>query len=222
MRIRVLGVAVLAAVLLAIPASALAKGASAATIHGPGLATPITLRGGGEPGSGTRLAELSEQAGLFAAMFGEADQGQVLSGRPGGALGPRYTVSYTVPVDQGSVELRQDLYPYAPGGPVSYTRPGQPLWSGEQAVGGWFRAPATLSAVLTSLGLPARPPAGAAEAAEPARPAEAAPQARAASAAAAPAGDPPVAGWVWVAAALAGGALLAGVLGVVARRHRRT
>jgi hypothetical protein len=220
MRIRALGVAVLAAVLIAIPTSALAKGASAATIDGPGLAAPITLRGGGEPGSGTGLAELSEQAGLFAAMFGEADQGQVLSGRPGGALGPRYTVSYTVPVDQGSVELRQDLYPYAAGGPVSYTRPGQPLWSGEQAVGGWFRAPATLPATLTSLGLPARPPAGAAGAAGAAEPAA---QVKAASAAAArPAGDSPVAWWVWVVAALSGGALLAGALGVVARRHRRT
>jgi hypothetical protein len=162
LKVRALGAAVLVAALLAIPATAMAKGAVAVTIKGPGLKAPITVRGVGEPGGDGQLADLSTQAGLFAAMFGQqgeqGEQGQILSARPGGDLGPRYAASYTVPVDNGSVEVRQDLYPYAPGGPVTYTEPGQPLWSGEQVVGGWFRAPSTLPAVLTSLGVPSRAP----------------------------------------------------------------
>jgi hypothetical protein len=159
LKVRALGAAVLVAALLAIPANAMAKGAVAVTIKGPGLKAPITVRGVGEPGGDGQLADLSTQAGLFAAMFGQqGEQGQILSARPGGDLGPHYTASYTVPVDNGSVEVRQDLYPYAPGGPVTYTEPGQPLWSGEQVVGGWFRAPSTLPAVLTSLGVPRRAP----------------------------------------------------------------
>src|SRR6266704_4237053 len=81
---RVLGLVlaggVAALVLLAlVPTAALAKGASAATIDGGGPGGPgngpngpITLRGDGEPGSGTDLGTLADLSGLFPAMFGQS------------------------------------------------------------------------------------------------------------------------------------------------------
>src|SRR6266545_4802339 len=143
MKARCLGTAVLALLLAVVPV-ALAKGASAATIKGPGLDRPISLRGLGEPGADTKLAKLSDQAGLFVAMLGD--------------LGPRYTITYAVPGDGGTFTVVQDLYPYAPGGAVTHAQPGQPLWGGQQVVGGWFRGPSTLLPMLVSLGLPSKAP----------------------------------------------------------------
>src|SRR6266540_2193517 len=83
MKARCLGTAVLAlALLLAVVPVALAKGASAATIKGPGLDRPISLRGLGEPGADTKLAKLSDQAGLFVAMFGDNGVAGQLAGAP--------------------------------------------------------------------------------------------------------------------------------------------
>jgi hypothetical protein len=215
-----LALVALVGALLAIPNGALAKGATSATIQGPGLSRPITVRGEGEPGTDGQLAELSSRAGLFAAMFGSgADQGELLDGRPAGNLGPRYTVRYTVPVDDNaSVQVVQDLYPYALGGAVTWTSPGQPLWSDQKVVGGWFRAPATLQPMLVSLGLP-RPPAGASSAApaaaKPAAQAPAEPVARAA--AGTRAGNPALA-W-WLGAPLLLGVLLAATVTVLRRRR---
>jgi hypothetical protein len=91
---RCLGVALLvASLLLAVAPAALAKGANAATIRGPGLQRPLILRGAGEPGTDTELAELSDQAGLFAVMFGDSGTGQLSVQPPGGGLGPRYTIT---------------------------------------------------------------------------------------------------------------------------------
>ena len=219
---RCLALVVLVGALLAIPNGALAKGATSATIQGPGLSRPITVRGEGEPGTGGQLAELSLRAGLFAAMFGSgADQGELLAARPAGNLGARYTVRYTVPVDNNaSVQVVQDLYPYAAGGAVTWTSPGQPLWSDQKVVGGWFRAPATLQPMLVSLGLPSRPSAGgssaAPAAAKPAGQAPAQPVAR--TAAGTSAGNPALA-W-WLGAPLVLGVLLAAAVMLISRRRR--
>jgi len=159
MKARCLGTAVLAlALLLAVAPAALAKGASAATIKGPGLDRPISLLGLGEPGADTELAKLSDQAGLFVAMFGDSGVAGQLAGAPPGDLGPRYTITYAVPGDGGTFTVVQDLYPYTAGGPVTHARPGQPLWGGQRVVGGWFRGPATLLPMLVSLGLPSKAP----------------------------------------------------------------
>jgi len=60
----VLAMVVLALLLAAVPTAAQAKGASAATISGGGPGGlpggPIDLKGDGEPGSGTDLANLAE------------------------------------------------------------------------------------------------------------------------------------------------------------------
>ena len=157
---RALVVAATAGVLVLVSAGpALAKGADRATISGPGLAGPIVVDAGGdgsggEPGSGGRLATLGDGSGLFLAMFG-ADGGQRLADQqPAGALGPRYELSYRVPDGSANpATVTQDLYPAAAGGPVSYTRAGQAVFGGTTS-GGWYRAPASFAALLTTLGVP--------------------------------------------------------------------
>lgn len=159
------------ALLLVVAPAVLAKGASAATTAGPGLERPISLREHGQPGSEAKLAELSDQTGLFAVMFGDAGD-QLFDQPPAGDLGARYAITYAVPGEGATFQVVQDLYPYAAGGPVTHARSGQRLWAGQEVVGGWFYGPATLLPMLVSLGLPARAPvaspAAATEAAAPA------------------------------------------------------
>ena len=136
--------------------AAQAKGPIAATIDGPGTGGGISLGGNGEPGSGAPLGNLADQSGFFAAAFGQTPD-PMLAGRPKGDLGPRYTITYRVPGPNGEEDsIRQDLYPYAAGGPVTYTRPQQPFFGTESTRGGWFRASAALKDTLVRAGLPAR------------------------------------------------------------------
>src|SRR2546421_9131869 len=125
MRIRSLLVfAVAATVGLVLAAAAAAKGPSEAKITGPGLSSPLVLTGDGE-GSGSPLGDFTQQAGFFPAMFGQSPD-PMLQLRPASILGPRYRVTYTVPGPDNTADtIRQDLYPYAQGRPVTYMRPGQ-------------------------------------------------------------------------------------------------
>src|SRR5215475_5889993 len=148
----VAGFAAIVVVMTARPA--LAKGADRATITGPGLRAPIVVGGDGEPGSHAGLGQLSDGSGLFVAMFGpDASTGQVLErAAPAGSLGPRYELTYRVPGNTPPDMLRQDLYPFAAGGPVTYTPAGQRVF-GNTTSGGWYHAPPTFSALLTTLGV---------------------------------------------------------------------
>lgn len=216
----VLAALVAAATLLA-PTAAFAKGASAATIDGSGPGGPgngptgpITLRGGGEPGSGTQLGNLADQSGLFPAMFGQSPD-PMLQAAPTRRLGPRYTITWTIPDGSGTAKkIRQDVYPYAAGGPVTYTEPGQPVFD-QTTKGGWYRGSDGLRTQLIALGLPNKAPltaAGAATASPTPAPAAAA---RPAPAPARPA--PAV--WPWVLAGCALLVLVAGAVTVVLRRR---
>src|ERR671926_1308666 len=159
-RLTVLGLVVSAA--LVVCSAALAKGATQATIKGPGLKkSGLVLRSdsGGDPSSGSRLGRLAEAAGFFPAGFDQAPD-PMLRERPKGTLGPKYTVVYVMPgPDGGTSRIRQDLYPYAKPYALSYTKPGQPFFDrGQGTHGGWFM---TTSAVRTVLGLPEQPPTAA-------------------------------------------------------------
>src|SRR6266496_3194443 len=165
MKTRVLVLAALAAALtLSAATAALAKGASAATIDGSGPGGPgngpngpITLRGDGEPGSGTALGTLAELSGLFPAMVGQSPD-PMLEVAPTTWLGPRYTITWTIPDGSGTAKaIRQDVYPYAAGGPVTYTKPGQPVFD-QTTRGGWYKASDSLREELISLGLPKKAP----------------------------------------------------------------
>src|SRR5262245_56830894 len=138
MKRRMLLVIGIAAGVLAIPAAALAKGPTVGVISGPGIkGGSVTVRGMGEPGSGAQLGDLAEQSGLFWAMFGAASDGHILPVKPTVALGAHYVLVYTIPDGEPKpASVTMDLYPYAPGGPVSYTRPGPPVFSGQSPLQG--------------------------------------------------------------------------------------
>jgi len=133
--------------------SALGKGASEAMITGPGLGDGINLAGEGEAGGG-ELMQLAEDAGFFPSVFATTPN-PMLSKRPAVELGPRYTITYTMPGPNGvSATLVQDVYPYADPTPVTYTEPGQRYFENERTIGGWFVASTTLKDELVAVGLP--------------------------------------------------------------------
>ncbi|HET8873216.1 MAG TPA: hypothetical protein VFM83_05980 [Gaiellaceae bacterium] len=141
----------------ALPATALGKGPSAASIDGPAAGGGgITFTGYGES-AGSSLGDLTLLAGFFPAAFGQ-EPSPMLPSRPKGDLGPRYTITYTVPTGTGVADrIRQDLYPYAVGGPMTYMEPGQKLF-GRETAGGWFQADRHLKELLVSTGLPPKAP----------------------------------------------------------------
>jgi hypothetical protein len=149
--IRLTLVAALAAALL-VPAAASAKGPTAASISGPGFATTITVSNDGS--GGTPGGDLTQQAGFFPAAFGQQPD-PMLEGRPAG-LGPRYTILWSVPGAGPRERLRQDLYPYARGGAVTYMKPGQSIFD-MTTRGGWYRDP-QLKRTLVGLGLARQAP----------------------------------------------------------------
>ncbi len=137
----------LALAALAVPSAALGKGPTAATMEGPGAGGGVSFSGSGP------LGNLTQESGWFATAF-EQEPSPLLAGRPKGDLGPRYTVTYTVPQDVNrTVTIRQDIYPYASEGPVTYMAPGQPIFD-TQTRGGWFQAGPDLKETLFAAGLP--------------------------------------------------------------------
>jgi hypothetical protein len=161
MQRRVLVMVVLALLLATVPTAAQAKGASAATISGGGPGGlpggPIGLKGDGEPGSGTDLANLAEASGVFALLF-EDGPGGAIANPPPGARGPRYTVTWTFPNGAGGEnKVRQSVWPYAAGGPLTFMASGQPVLD-TRTSGGWYRAGDDLRQRLIALGLPKRQP----------------------------------------------------------------
>jgi hypothetical protein len=166
---RILVLATLAmAALLVLPATAQAKGASKATLGGGGLPGPVTIGGNGEAGSGDLLARLAEQTGAYAAMYSDGGQ-QLDAVRPSGDLGARYVVTYTIPSPAGGEDaVRQELYPFAAAGPVTFTAAGQRFMDNMQTRGGWYHTPASLTETLAALGVRKQGNSAASEAAIPA------------------------------------------------------
>ena len=164
------GAAIAVTLLLATPA--FAKGTTQATLTGPGLARPVTVSAAASsealPGQGDALSALADQTGLFTVLFGPSIGDTSMPDKPSrlrtppaaAALGPRYTVTYTVPgitpaPGQASGKIRQYLYPRAAGGPLIYTPPGQQGFGQPLQATGWFRGTQQLTATLTRLGVPA-------------------------------------------------------------------
>ena len=140
---------------LLLPATALAKGPTDATITGPGLAKPLRLGGPRALAPGQPLEVLATHGGFFDVAWGGAPE-TTLADSPTRRLGPKYRVTYVVPGPSGrSDRIRQDLYPYARGGPVTHTPPGQPFFDGRRTNGGWFRGTPRVKNVLVAAGLPA-------------------------------------------------------------------
>jgi hypothetical protein len=143
----------LALAALAVPATAAAKGPDQATIAGPGLDSPISISG--TEGSGD-LGVLVQEAGFFPAVFQQSPDPMVAK-RPLAGLGPRYVITYRLPGPNSEVDtLRQDLYPYAAGGAVTYMAPGVKFWGDQRTRGGWYRGTPYFKDMLVRAGLPAR------------------------------------------------------------------
>ena len=163
MQRRALAMLVLALLLAAVPTAAQAKGASAAKISGGGPGGlpggPIDMKGDGEPGSGTSLANLAEAAGVFALLWEDGQPGALTSAPlPPAQRGARYTVTWTFPNgDAGEDQVRQSVWPYAAGGPLTFMATGQKVLDGTTK-GGWYRAGDNLRQLLITLGLPNRAP----------------------------------------------------------------
>jgi hypothetical protein len=152
MRVRSVLVA-LAAVALLVPATAAAKGASEATLKGPGLDSPLTIRGEGS----YALGRIADSAGIYPGLFGQSPD-PMLPAKPGGDLGPKYTMTWGLHGPNGVNRVRQDIYPYAVGGPVTFTPSGQRVFGTERSLGGWYRASLGLRDYLVDVGLPAKAP----------------------------------------------------------------
>jgi hypothetical protein len=212
------GMSIAAAITLATPA--LAKGPTQARITGPGLTRAIIVSGAGEPGQQGMLAVLAAQTGLFTVLFGadasvpSQTPARLRAQPPKASLGPRYTVSYTVPgvtpqPGEQVGRIHQDLYPGAIGGPIIYTPPGQDGFGQPLQVTGWLRASPQLTRTLAELGIPSRSGT------------QPAPQARppAAQPAAAHQAGSPAAGWLIASAAAIVAAALAST-GLLLRRRK--
>jgi hypothetical protein len=205
LRRRVLAVLVLALLLAVVPTAAQAKGASAASISGGGPGGlpggPITLKGDGEPGSGSDLSNLADQAGVWAVLFEDGPGGELAAAPAAADRGPRYTITWTFPNGAGTEDkVRQSVWPYAAGGPLTFMASGQRVLDGTTK-GGWFRSTDTLRQTLVALGLPSRQPLTASTPSTPATPPTATAQPSAAGQPAA-APDPAPAVWPRVAAGL--------------------
>jgi hypothetical protein len=194
-RLSLLAIAVAA---LTVVGTASGKGPIAATIDGPGTGGGITLGGSGEPGSDVPLGNFADHAGFSPAVFSQTPD-PMLDSSPSSDLGPRYTVTYDVPGPNGREDrLVQDLYPYATGGPVTFTKPGQSLFGSVRTRGGWFEAPPALMDTLVEIGLPRTAPTGS------------------------PAGDGLTFSDVWLPAVLAFALVLAALGALIVRRRPRT
>ena len=141
---------------IALPASAFAKGASEASIQGPGLGKTVMISGDGET-SGDKLGNLGQSAGFFPAVFGQTPD-PMTEQRPAGKLGPRYRIVWTVPGPNGESRISQDAYPYADPQPVTYMKPGQVFWDGQRTRGGWYVGDSQLRASLFAAGVPRSAP----------------------------------------------------------------
>ena len=215
----------LALLLAVVPTAAQAKGASAATISGGGSGGlpggPITIKGDGEPGSGSDLSTLADEAGMWAVLFeGGPAGGLATAPTPAVQRGPRYTITWTFPNGAGTEDkVRQFVWPYAAGDPVTYLAPGQKVLD-TRTEGGWYKASDVLRTSLIALGLPNRPALTApAPSASPASPGAASPGANPAPSAPAASADPAPALWPKVAAGV--GLLLVAAVAVVLILRRR-
>lgn len=123
-------------------------------MSGPGISGNRHLGGDSEGGPGTPLGALTVAGGFFPQVFGQ-EPDPTRTSRPQGDLGPRYRITYVMPGPREAAILRQDFYPYAESGPLTYMAPGQTFWGGQRTHGGWFAADWS---VRRKLGLPARAP----------------------------------------------------------------
>jgi hypothetical protein len=141
--------AVALALVVALGGPAQAKGIQSATITGPGLDEPIDFSP--PDGDGGDLAALTA---VWETMPGQPQPPAFMDEAPSGQLGPQYRITWRFLTGPDDVTaIRQDLYPYADGGPLVHTPAGQPIFD-QSTAGGWREAPVALRDRLRALGVP--------------------------------------------------------------------
>jgi hypothetical protein len=159
---------VVATLALAVPAAALAGAPTEATIEGPGIDGTAAIPGVGDPDRNSPLGRVLRLSGFFPSVF-KQNPDPMLDTNPAVTLGPRYTIRYVWPGPEGTSVIYQDVYPNAKPYPVTYTKPGQPLWGavspdaaaspdGQHTYGGWYASTTELKRTLEGIGLSATPP----------------------------------------------------------------
>ncbi len=161
MKLRTLAVAIVVVGVVLIPTTAWAKGAKDVTITGPGLHQPVHVENIAGP-TIIEVNRLAEATGLLYAAF-RTTPSPITHARPAGKLGPRYRAVYELYASESNtVTIRQDLYPFAAAGFVSYTAPGQHVFQ-RTARSGWYVTTdkyntgvdsPSATAMLVSLGAP--------------------------------------------------------------------
>jgi hypothetical protein len=190
----ILAAGMAAASVLAALAPAAAKGIIAeANISGPGLGGAGSASGGGMKIEAPAADTMWELSGASWMKVREDSVSEL--GLTPADLGPRYLVTYRYHYGPGREDdlIRQQLYPYADGGPVTFTPPGQVLTGeGMAPIGsGWFQADPGFFEFLVEAGLPEAKPLAAVSQPAP---------------------------WTWILAGLVG---LAAVAALAAPRMRR-
>jgi len=139
------------------PQQAAAKGAERLTVSGVGVGR-IVLDGR----SDDAMWQIAELTAFHEVVFegGDLSGGRkaVRAVRPStGELGPRIGLAWDMHHTAGApgvdVPLRQDLFPYAAGGPMLRTPPGQEVY-GTPVDSAWHRVEPALVEVLAALGIP--------------------------------------------------------------------
>jgi hypothetical protein len=159
MRARASFAGIVGALLLVVVGPAVAKvGIVEARIDGPGLG-----------GAGLRILppgteELWESGLDWAGGLDDAKIDSIAElGLMASELGSKYVVTYRLDAGTEAAEIvRQELYPYAKGGPVTHTPPGQVIAEGRPWEGavtaGWHRSSPGSFQFLLDQGLPASDP----------------------------------------------------------------
>jgi hypothetical protein len=97
------------------------------------------------------------QAGLPDALF-QSQPNPMLAERPTRDLGPKHTITWTLPGPSGKDDhVKQDVYAYA-NPPVTYVEPGLKFFDDMETRGGWYVAGPALKEALVDAGLPRTAP----------------------------------------------------------------
>ena len=129
-------------VLLIGTAPAIAKGAGSVEVVGHDVEVGDSSFG---------IVRLERAARFYDSVF--RTDGPVVAA-PAGSRGPRVTLLWSVISPRSDVTVRQDLYPWAEAGPMTFIPAGQPFISvSEPTRGGWFPAAGDLADVLDGLGI---------------------------------------------------------------------
>jgi hypothetical protein len=93
--------------------------------------------------------------GTFYAAF-RTTPSPIEASRPTGPLGPRYRIVYRLYTGEKEVTpVRQDVYPFARAGFVTFTPAGQRVFD-KQVVSGWYTSPASATELFVAAGVPDR------------------------------------------------------------------